>query len=321
MLWGGKELSGVNQFLTIALNSLFHAGAGTTCFMLITGYFGAKISPYRLVRLWLIVEICSLATTTFSIFINDGSVLALAKAAIPITTKKYWYASCYFYTLLLSPFLNMAVDRLEKSAYRKLLMLLILLFYAFPTFLYYDIIGDKGKGLVHMVIAYFIGRYMALFSEKHALKRIKFFLCCVMIMSLFGNIVATYIRKITSWPFSRECTITTLLIAVCCLIIAVKQTEHNIKLVNLVAKYVFPVYLLNNSIIGYVKSVFDYSAFYSESWYIGLCILISGIVFVTSFIISIPILKIADGLTSFLCSILSKSKIKSKVILLIKKII
>ena len=92
MLWGGKELSGVNQFLTIALNSLFHAGAGTTCFMLITGYFGAKISPYRLVRLWLIVEICSLATTTFSIFINDGSVLALAKAAIPITTKKYWYA-------------------------------------------------------------------------------------------------------------------------------------------------------------------------------------------------------------------------------------
>ena len=104
--------------------------------------------------------------------------------------------------------------------------------------------------------------------------------------------------------------------------IAVKQTEHNIKLVNLVAKYVFPVYLLNNSIIGYVKSVFDYSAFYnSESWYIGLCILIAGIVFVTSFIISIPILKIADGLTSFLCSIISKSKIKSKVILLIKQII
>lgn len=84
----------------------------------------------------------------------------------------------------------MAVDRLEKSTYRKLLMLLILLFYAFPTFLYYDIIGDKGKGLCLLLLLFIISIPILKIADG-----LTYFLCSILSKTKMKSKVILLINK------------------------------------------------------------------------------------------------------------------------------
>ena len=100
-LSSGETLTGLNKYLCVLVNSGFHAGMGVTCFMLITGYFGAHFSLKRFNKTYSIIYICSLAALTSSIIFSGFSAMTAVKSIIPVTSGKWWYASCYIYTLLI----------------------------------------------------------------------------------------------------------------------------------------------------------------------------------------------------------------------------
>lgn len=98
------------------------------------------------------------------------------------------------------------------------------------------------------------GRYVAKYCniKKFRLSRLWFSLLGSILLTFMGNIVATLVRGEISWPFSRECSITTLLIGVLMCMIALHGTGNS-KVINAIAKYTFHIYLLNNALILFIR--------------------------------------------------------------------
>lgn len=167
---GGESLRGLNEYLVIFQNSCIHAGVGVTCFIFISGYYGISFSRKRLNKIWSIIWVCAICSLFFSVISGNISLIDCFKSIFPVITKKYWYASCYVFLLILSPWINKFIDCLERKDLQKLLLVSIFLFYILPTFFYFDIMNDKGKGLVQMIVCYMVGRYIAKYIDILSIK-------------------------------------------------------------------------------------------------------------------------------------------------------
>lgn len=271
----GKSLGeGINEYLVIFQNSFVQAGTGVTCFMLITGYFGNKFSSHKLISTWSLIWVCSVFSTGLLFISGLSGKMELVKSLLPVITKKYWYASCYIFVFILSPWLNKFTERLSKKELKQLLIICIGLFYIIPTIFYFEIMEDKGKGLVHMIIAYMLGRYIRNYIDvkKLSVKKLWLLLFAAMSVTFIGNIAATLIRGQISWPFSRECTITILCIGVILVLLAVHTTLNN-PIINKIAVYVFPIYLLNGAVISLTRKIFDITKYYDSIAFLPLALL------------------------------------------------
>lgn len=254
---GGGNLSGINTYLTVLQNSIFHAGVSVTCFMFISGFYGIQLSAPRLNKTWSVVWVCSLGSAAIMALCGGIGFGGILKAVFPVISKKYWYASCYVFLVILSPWINRFADSLEKKDFRRFLAVSVILFYVLPTFFYFELMDDKGKGLVHMLICYLIGRYTAKYIEvpKRSQKTLWILLIAATVVTLSGNLTITLVRGKISLPFSRECSVLTLLIGVLVCLIALHGHCKN-KTVNKVARYTFHIYLLNNAMIMLARKVY-----------------------------------------------------------------
>ena len=97
----------------------------------------------------------SVISSTIWYFVKGGSFLSVAKAFIPISTEKYWFMTAYVILMIVAPFFNKSIEVMEKHTFEKLLLVLISIFYVFPTVIYYHVLGDAGKGVGNFVTLYF----------------------------------------------------------------------------------------------------------------------------------------------------------------------
>lgn len=235
--------------LSVAENSLFNIGV--TCFVLISGYFGVRFSIQRLLK----VEVLALFGGIFTLvvlYMNGMNIgfNELLKNIFPIITRKYWFLTGYVCVVLLSPFLNRLVSWLSQKQFLKLLLVGIFLFYILPTFFYFQIVEDSGKGLVNMIVVYLLGRYLRLYpvskSQKVWFGMEMLFLC----LTIAANIAFILVTNRMELIFSRDNSVFILLQAV-----AVFHLFSNMqffsKAINRMAGFVFPVYILNMIILEY----------------------------------------------------------------------
>ena len=147
------------------INSLFNICV--TCFVLISGYFSITLKWDKLFSLWCIVIFYSLADAAISYSIGTPLTLTeLFKSVFPSITGKYWFFTTYMLLAILSPYINKIPQILPQKQFKNLLLLLVAIFYLLPTFFYFEIIKDNGKGPVCMLIVYLIGRYIALYAKR-----------------------------------------------------------------------------------------------------------------------------------------------------------
>lgn len=241
----GDELMGFNRYVVVAGNSFFNAGTGVICFMLITGYYGLKLSAVKFNKTYSIIYSCAMAHLAYTLIIKEPSFAVTVHSLIPVSSSKWWYASCYIFTLLLSPFLNMIIERLSKKEFTCLISVSIFLFYVIPTFLYFDIMNDRGKGLVSMIIVYFIGAYLRKYPVKISNKKLFAALFILLTIMLAGNIAGAIVLDEACWPFSRDCTVTTLAVAVTEFLISL-NFNYTLKALNFVSSKTFYMFLLAN---------------------------------------------------------------------------
>lgn len=244
---------------------------------------------------------CSVCSLVIAFISGNINLIECFTSVFPVITKKYWYASCYIFLLILSPWINKFVDNLEKRDCQKLIFICIILFYVLPTFCYFEIMADKGKGLVHMIICYTIGRYIAKYIDVSKFKIGLLWKCLIgMILITFsGNIVATLARREISWPFSRECSVTTLLIGILLCMISLHGTRKS-KKINTIAVYTFHVYLLNNALIVFMNQYFAVNE--KSMFYMLEQIIIASIVYCACILIAIPL----NMLARFIAKIINK---------------
>lgn len=316
-LSAGKTLAGFNKYFCLMANSGIHAGVGVICFMLITGYFGAHFSLKRLNKTYSIIYICPLVSVFYSIINEEFSALNFLKAFIPITSGKWWYASCYIFTMLLSPFLDELAEKIDKKRFQQLLGALISLFYIVPTFLYFDINNDKGKGIANMIIMYLLGRYLKLYPIKLQKKTLAIIMLSSMLLAFAGNTFVTLVTKSIHWPFSRDCALTTL-VSAASLFLLTLELHFSSKAINFIAKNAFYIYLLG-FIPVYFKELFAIEKFESSIFYAPVCIGFVFFAMTVSFLVSLILQYPADWLNKLIAVIeknvfilINKVKIKLK---------
>lgn len=155
-----------NMLANVFANSLFNTGV--TCFILLSGYFGIRFDLKKLIGLDLMVIFFTVVGT---VALGDFGCKDLIKSCIPVLSRRYWFITCYFVLCILAPFLNQMAERLEREHFRRLLLLLLLVFSLIPTVTTYDVMQDAGKGLAHFVMIYLLGRYLARYHTGHCSKK------------------------------------------------------------------------------------------------------------------------------------------------------
>ena len=180
ILYHGNVLENANESLRILLiffRSLIFIHANS--FILVTGYFRCetRFKMSKVLQLNILIWFYKLIIPLIFIFIGIISLdlISIIKLVSPFSHKDYWFMTAYLYLYLLSPFLNIIINNITKDNYKKMLILLFVIFSILP-YLSGDTIYDtnKGYGLLQFIILYFIGAYFKKYKIENCFYLSKF---------------------------------------------------------------------------------------------------------------------------------------------------
>lgn len=233
---------------------------GVSCFILISGYYGITFRWKKLIRMEWMVIFYSLGMTLlgaafFPETMTDSVFELLVKSCIPAASRKYWFYSCYVCLMLMSPFWNRASEKVGKGLFTGFVGVMLVLFSIFPTFLYFEITMDLGKGLINMTMLYLVGRWIRMYGD-YTLRRKKGSLLLLILVGInyLSHVFPIHISGITL-RMTKDNSITNILIAIL-LLYLFKGFRFQSKTVNRVAEKVFAVFIMNTFVMelvhGYV---------------------------------------------------------------------
>jgi len=176
---------GVNRLFTQFITYGGHVGVDI--FVLIGGYFMVSSQTLKLakvIKLWMSMMFYSLLGLLIgvSLFGKALSLKAVGIALIPFLYKQWPFASAYLVLMILSPFINMLIVKMDRKQYRLLLIFMLMLWSAIPTFTTFD---GGSNYYVWMVVLYCIGGYVKLYGDDFG-KSSRFYLTAAFLMALLS---------------------------------------------------------------------------------------------------------------------------------------
>lgn len=172
------------------LTDLFFDGLWSLCrmpvdvFMLISGYFlvSSKFDLKKVfgrgkkVYITMLFYSLVLAALYFAVTPDAITVAGIFKAFMPFFSKEWYFLSIYLIILLLSPFINMVLQQLDKKQYLIFTGIVFMVMSVWSTFAYVDGINDvisinkivdpyMGKSVGGLLLFYMIGGYLRRFTS------------------------------------------------------------------------------------------------------------------------------------------------------------
>lgn len=244
------ELNQFNSLVSIVMNSI--CNVAVSCFILISGYFGVKFDVRKILRITIMTLFYSISIMIMQLIIGiEMNLLDIIKSFIPIISSKYWFISCYLVLVVLSPFLNTYIDNISKKELQKLIIVLIFLFSIIPSFLYFDITKDGGKGIVNMIIMYILGRYIKKYMQRNLnIKILIISLIILLVLNSVLNITIFYITGKMINLFARDNSIVIILSSVIILLIFANVRIKSV-IINSISKHILSVYIMHEAILSY----------------------------------------------------------------------
>ena len=156
----------------------FFGELGVNLFALITGYFliKNKFSLKKLIKLILEVDFYYLLLIPVSIIFKIDTGLTFISIKdyflmfFPIILNKYWFITAYLLVYCLSPFLNILINKMSQIEYKRLIIVVVLIWSIIPTF--FGLFFNDTETLLYynrfiwLIIMYIIGGYNRLYSIK-----------------------------------------------------------------------------------------------------------------------------------------------------------
>lgn len=224
-----------------------------TTFVLISGYYGIRRNFRKIFRLRNVASFYVLAAIVIELLMGRANSFGVIFSGVfPIISGKYWFLSAYVVLILLAPYINQLILRLNHYQFTTLIFVLVFVFYFIPTFFKHSIVPDGGKGVANMISVYFIGRYLAimgLHKETKSLTLILTFIAtvaCIVglnwIQQMLGLTDYFNARHLVS-HFDADSSLFILVASICVLLLFHRRTFYN-KLINRIAVSVFSVYVL-----------------------------------------------------------------------------
>ena len=256
---------------------------GVTCFILISGYYGVQFKLKKLIKMECMMISYSLLEILLMYLVMpeqlQGAALLeqLVKSLLPFISRKYWFYSCYVCLMLLSGYIQKLIDALKQEEMKKLLILMIILFCVLPTIFYFELIPDNGKGLVQMIMVYMIGRYIRSYYDRKLQGKAIIVFIGLWIINGISHELPIQIGGIYH-HLCKDNSITNLTMAVI-LFFIFKNWKFQSGIINHLAKNIFAVFALNNTLIACVMKILRENNLVKQGAAGGFLMLV-GIVFI-----------------------------------------
>lgn len=251
--WGEFDVSGEITANTLILQSIACMGKiGVNCFMMITGYYCA-FSEFKLnkitkllMRVWLYSWV--IAIVMFSSGLGIRSYENLIESVFPVLSGAYWFVTIYIVVYILSPYINMIIEKVTKEQYRTLLIVLFVLWSFFPSFAK---VGWSFTNTGWLIFMYLVGGYFRKYQDEWNNCKVKAIICYVcsygilMLLNIFWNSeigIVVYNQRLAQ----KHC----IPIFVCSVALFVLFKNIQIgsnKFINKIAASTFGVYLIHEN--------------------------------------------------------------------------
>ena len=142
----------LNGFFCVAVN----------CFVLISGYYGIHFKLRGLFKLYITCAFYGLIGYFVHLYVDGAHIgrSILDDSLFAFSNSKWWFINCYIQLFVMAPFLNVAIEHLEKKKY----LYVLLLFSFLNVYLGYIGMGkyfnQYGYSTAQMVYLYLIGAYL-----------------------------------------------------------------------------------------------------------------------------------------------------------------
>lgn len=198
------------------------------CFIMISGYLlsastfkKSKFINYVLMVLFYSYVISAICFIYNPELINFKNIIY---TILPISLSKYWFMTTYLALYLLFPYINKMCGQLSRIEFKRLLILLVIIFSVWQTLIPFaeTLDNTKGYGIIWFILLYLFGAYIRKFGIKK--RSASFYLTgyvifCITIcfMKLLCNIISTQIPFIAKAQnlFYHYNSVIALLAAIC----------------------------------------------------------------------------------------------------------
>lgn len=160
-----RNMTGANFVFGRILTSLFNPSVNL--FVLIGAYFtctSKKLKWQRLAKLYAQVWIYGM--TLFVVFlciqgVESFSVEWLLSSIFPVVCGKYWFFSAYIFMMLVSPLLNIVIERINKKTHLAICVVSIVLgILAGDVHIVPQLAMGDGYNVIWFVMLYFIAAFI-----------------------------------------------------------------------------------------------------------------------------------------------------------------
>lgn len=143
-------------------------------FVLVSGYFQCK-SKFKMSKVIslnnTVVFYKILIMLIFLIFgIVNVSKVSILRNIFPLDLENYWFIRIYLMLYILSPFLNIFINKIDKNQYKKLLFILFIMFSIISTITKQEALNgivNYGYSLVSFMFLYLLGGYLRNYPIKN----------------------------------------------------------------------------------------------------------------------------------------------------------
>ena len=226
------------------------------CFMIISGYYGLniikgeKINIGKVLRIYIPIFFYSVTFGTIAFIHNGLPIKEYVHNFLPIYQSNYWFITCYFILMLLSPFFNAFFEQFCRNK----MFICYFITIGFINYLcsnshFSSLLGLGYNKFFTILYCYFIGKFIKVYESKLTFSSGKSFL-------FFGSsFVIEYgiiylVLKITGknlWiQLSLNSSPFTILQAIM-IFLFFKKFSFQSKFINLLGRATFAVYLIHEN--------------------------------------------------------------------------
>ena len=137
-------------------------------FLLISGYFQYN-KQTSLKKVWKLIRMALFYSIIIALVLNFTNIINLnfldyVKVFSPIEFSNLWFLITYIALYLLSPYINILIEKLDQKEHRNLLILLFIMFSIIPTVTSQNTFANNGHTLIQFIFMYILGAYFGKYS-------------------------------------------------------------------------------------------------------------------------------------------------------------
>lgn len=254
--------SGINYGILVFVESMFICAVDL--YVLISGYFLSASSKRRVSKLLeLLVQTALIGAALQCVSALLAGNLSIKGVLVSLIPNNY-FVTLYVAMYLISPYVNLVLERLSDSGVRLLTGLVLFLFSVWPTLVeFLEILlgvnlngfvpissfgSNEGYTVVNFLMMYLLGAYIRANEER--LLRVS--AGKYLMGFLGGSVILTvwvFTCKDAAWPVIWAYCNPLVVLMACCLLIAFMKWKFQSKTVNHLAKSAFTCYLVHGVMI------------------------------------------------------------------------